>query len=81
MNPRVIKVKYDPGYKLLLTFTNGEVKEFDFYAYLTFPIYEALKDEAFCQKASVFNGTVIWSDEIDFDPDTLYLESKLLVDV
>ncbi len=81
MNPRIMKVKYQPDYKLLLTFTNGEVKEFDFYAYLTFPIYKALNDEVFCQKASVFNGTVIWNDDIDFDPDTLYLESKLLVNL
>ncbi len=81
MNPHVIKVKYESRYKLLLTFTNGEVNEFDFFSYLKFPIYEALNDEAFCQKVSVFNGTVIWNDDIDFDPDTLYLESKLLVDV
>ncbi len=27
----------------------------------------------------MFNGTVIWGNEIDFDPDTLYLESKILV--
>jgi hypothetical protein len=76
MNPRVTQVKYDSGYKLVLTFSNKEVREFDFSAYLTYPVYAPLKDEKFCSKAKVFNGTVAWDDIIDFDPDTLYLESK-----
>ena len=30
MNPRVASVQYQSSYKLILTFTNKEVKEFDF---------------------------------------------------
>jgi uncharacterized protein DUF2442 len=78
MNPRVSIVHYKNPYKLILTFTNKEVKEFDLSNYLIYPVYEALKDEAFCSKAKVFNGTVMWDEYIDFDPDTLYLESKAL---
>ncbi len=78
MNPRVTKADYKSRYKLLLQFSNGEVKEFDFSEYLNYPIYSALQDESFCKKASVFNGTVVWNEEIDFDPDRLYLESKTL---
>jgi hypothetical protein len=37
-----------------------------------------LKDEAYCRKAKVLNGTVVWDEFVDFDPDTLYLESKPL---
>lgn len=81
MNPRVTKVKYESPYKLLLNFSNGEVKEFVFSSYLNYPVYLALKDESFCQKAKVFNGTVIFDEETDFDPDTLYLESKRLTTV
>jgi Protein of unknown function (DUF2442) len=76
MNPRVSFVQYQNPYKLVLTFTNKEVKEFDFSSYLNYPIYKSLMDEAFCSKARVFNGTVVWDENIDFDPDTLYLESK-----
>jgi len=79
MNPRVTNVKYEFPYKLILSFTNGELKEFNFSSYLNYPVYEVLKDEAFCKKAKVFNGTVIFDDITDFDPDTLYLESKRLV--
>jgi len=38
-----------------------------------------LQDETFCRRAKVFNGTVVFDDEVDFDPDTLYLESKKLI--
>jgi len=78
MNPRVSLVQYQSPYILILTFANNEIREFDFKPYLDYPIYEALKDENYCRKARVFNGTVIWDDFIDFDPDTLYLESKSL---
>lgn len=81
MNPRVKMVKYESLYKLILTFNNGEVKAFDFAPYLSYPVFEVLKDEAYCRKATVFNGTVVWNDSTDFDPDTLYLESKPLAQV
>ena len=78
MNPRVAAAKYESKYKVVLTFSNKEVREFDFSSYLGYPVYSPLKDESFCQKVQVFNGTVLWDDTIDFDPDTLYLESKQL---
>jgi hypothetical protein len=78
MNPRVKEVKYKSQHKLILTFLNEEVKEFDFAHYLKYPVYELLRDESFCHKANVVNGTVAWNDEIDFDPDTLYKESRLV---
>jgi hypothetical protein len=62
----------------LLTFDNNEVKVFNFSAYLDYPVYQDLKDEAFCRVVKVVDGIVQWDDEIDFDPDILYLESKPL---
>lgn len=79
MNPRVSLVQYQSPHKLLLTFTNKEIKVFDFSGYLKYPIYTILNDEAFCKKVKVFNGTVIWDENTDFDPDTLYIESVPLV--
>jgi hypothetical protein len=78
MNPRVKDVKYESPYKLIVTFLNNEIKEFSFSSYLNYPVYEPLKDESLCHKVKVVNGTVAWNDEIDFDPDRLYLESKIL---
>jgi hypothetical protein len=63
---------------LLLTFSNGEVKQFDFSTYLDYPVYESLKDDAFCKKVKTIDGIVQWDEDVDFDPDTLYLESTPL---
>ena len=76
MNPRVNEVQYQHPYKLLLTFSNGEVKEFDFKKYLSYPVYEKLQNSAYCITVKAYQGTAAWDEEIDFDPDTLYLESK-----
>ena len=78
MNPRVLQVEYMEGYKLLVTFTNKEHRQFDLTSYLRYPVYEPLKDESFCKKVKVVDGIIQWNDIIDFDPDTLYLESKPL---
>ena len=79
MNPRIIEVDYKGQYILSLTFSNNERKEFDLTPYLIYLVYEILKDEAFCARAKIFNGTVSWNDEVDFDPDVLYEESVSLV--
>ncbi len=76
MNPRVTKVTYKHPYKLIIKFTNDELKKFDFAHYLKYPVYEKLNDPAFCSKVKSFQGTAVWDDEIDFSPDTLYLDSK-----
>ncbi|MEP7237706.1 MAG: DUF2442 domain-containing protein [Ferruginibacter sp.] len=78
MNPRVNEVKYKHPYKLILAFNNGELKEFDFVNYLNYPVYEKLKDPAFCATVKSLLGTAVWNDDIDFAPDTLYLESKTI---
>ena len=75
MTPRISGVAYLSNHLLRLRFTNGELKIFDLKPYLHYPIFQALADEAFCQRVSLFNGTIKWDDSIDFDPDTLYLES------
>jgi len=77
MNPRVKSVTCIDNYKLRITFKNNEIKIFDISPYLDFPVYKELQNEALFKKAHVVNDTVTWNGEIDFDPDTLYLESKL----
>ena len=79
MNPRVETVRYESPHKLVITFANKEVREFDLAPFLKYPVYEKLQDESFCKAAFVKFGTVMWDDEIDFDPDRLYLEGKKLV--
>lgn len=79
MNPRVVSVTYLDPYQLILTFTDGSKRLFDLVPYLNYPVYDPLKDKALCAAPKIFNGTVVWDESTDFDPDTLYLESKPLL--
>lgn len=68
-------VKATPDYKLHITFDNGEEKVLDMKPYLDYPIFQALRDVSFFLKARVAFGTVVWSDDVDIDPEILYDES------
>lgn len=78
MNPRVISVEVHLGFRLVMTFTNGEVRQFDASPYLTYPAFERLREESYFALARQDHGTVAWPDGTDFSPDTLYLESRLI---
>ncbi|MBN8545898.1 MAG: DUF2442 domain-containing protein [Ignavibacteria bacterium] len=75
MNPRVASVKTLENFRLLLTFTNGEVRVFNMTPYLDIGIFKELKDIAYFRTAKVCLGTVQWQNEQDLCPETLYLDS------
>ena len=76
MNPRITAVTAHDDYTLLLTFTNGETRRFDMTPYLAYPAFEPLQQISFFKLVRTGHGTVTWPKEIDFDPDTLYLEGQ-----
>lgn len=75
MNPRVKKVKVEPGYFLRLTFENGQTRIFDMKPYLSVGVFRALKQQAAFKSARVAYGSVQWKGGQDLCPDTLYEES------
>jgi len=75
MNPRAKAVIALGESKLKITFTNKEIKIFDMTPYFSYPVYERLSNPILFKKVFISNGTVAWNDEIDLDPDRLYLES------
>ncbi len=79
MNPRVKSVKPMENYKLEITFDSGEVGVYDCSCLLDFGVFRELRDESYFKKVKVAHGTVVWPNEQDICPDTIYLESKLLV--
>ena len=81
MNPRIEKVTPQKDFTLLLVFKNKEEKVFDMKPYLTVGIFQRLQNPVLFSSARAEYGTVVWTDEIDFDPDTLYLESKKITEV
>jgi hypothetical protein len=76
MNPRVKEVYPLENYQLRLVFTNGEEKIFDTKPYLNNGVFQQLKDPKEFKSVRPFMGSILWNNDIDLCPDTLYLESK-----
>ncbi len=76
MNPRVKAVKPGAGYRLRITFSNGETGTNDCRPLLDFGVFQALRDNAYFRQVRAKNGTALWPDEQDICPDTLYLDSE-----
>lgn len=75
MNPRVKEVAATEDYKLRLVFDNGEQGLYDCSDLLDFGVFAEFKDMDYFKKAAVLDGTVVWPNEQDICPDTLYLDS------
>ena len=76
MNPRVVNVKPEKDFTLLITFNNGEVKRFDVKPYLSIGVFKELQDLKIFNSVKPFLGSIQWTNGVDLCPDTLYLESK-----
>jgi len=75
MNPRVRDVVPKDDYKLEITFSNGEVGIFDCAHLINFGVFSEFKDVAYFRRARAEHGTVVWPNEQDICPDTLYVDS------
>ena len=80
MNPRVQSVSPEDGYKLRLTFTNGEVRVYDCSHLLDFGVFKELREVAYFRQVRTALGTVVWPNEQDICPDTLYEDSREAMD-
>lgn len=73
--PRPVSVSVAENYSLNVTFNNGEMRRFDVRPYLAYPAFEALKSRSLFAQARVAHNTVVWNEEVDIAPESLYLES------
>ena len=76
MNPRPKSVQPLENYKIIITFQNGEIKQFDVSPLMQYKIYERLKDKSYFKLAKTDGMCVFWDDEIDLCPDLLYEKSE-----
>ena len=67
-----------PNYNLILTFENGEKRQFDVNPFLNQGIFRELKDISKFNRVRVSFDTVEWENEADLDPEILYQQSKKL---
>ena len=64
------------NYQLMLTFSNGEKRQFDMNPYLNIGIFKELKNIELFNTVKVSFDTIQWDNEVDLDPEMLYNESK-----
>ena len=76
MNPRIRRITANSDYTLSIEFTNGKTGIFDCSSLLDFGVFKELRDMNYFKKAAVVDGTVVWPNDQDICPDTLYLDSK-----
>lgn len=73
---RITKVQVIDATHLMLDFDNGEKKLFDVSPYMDKGIFTELRDYSYFKQVHVSDGTIVWPNEQDFCPDTLYLKSE-----
>ena len=67
------------NYLLLLTFENGEKRQFDMKPYLDLGIFKELKDQRLFRTVKTNFDSIEWDNEADFDPEVLYQNSIKVV--
>ena len=70
--PRLVEATALNDFKLLLIFSNGEKKIFDFAPNLSHPFYKALSERSLFRRVMVIDGEIEWATGQDFCPHTLY---------
>jgi hypothetical protein len=69
-------VKPIENYNLILTFSNGEKRQFDMNPYLDKGIFQELRELSMFNTVRLSFDTIEWENEADLDPEVLYKDSK-----
>jgi hypothetical protein len=76
MFPDVKSVRYVCDYQLEITFADGVNGRIDFSPWIVGQggVFAALEDKNFFARVSVNTdiGTIVWPNDVDFDPEVLY---------
>ena len=68
----ITEAEYISDYLLKLTFSNGDVRLFDFSQLYDKGVFVKLQDLDYFKKFSLDGWTVDWNNEIGFAPEYLY---------
>jgi len=69
------KVEPKDNYLLILTFENGEKRQFDMKPFLDVGIFKELRDLKVFRTVKPSFDSIEWENEADVDPMTLYTDS------
>ena len=76
MYPSVTAVIPRDNYVLDITFSNGESGVLDMKPYLSFGIFNRIKDRKSFEKVTVSFDTIEWESGADLDPEFVYDKCK-----
>ena len=68
----VVQAKYMKDYELLIHFSNGEARYFDFSPFLTKGICQKLKNMEYFKNFTIDPFSIDWNNEIGFAPEFLF---------
>jgi len=77
---KVIAVKPEEDYQLVVKFDTGEIKRFDMKPYLDRGVFKELKNRDYFKNVHIAFDTVQWEHEQDVSPETLYIEGEEISD-
>ncbi len=69
------KVEPVKNFNLILTFENGEKRQFDMNPYLDLGIFKELRDVSKFNSVRLSFDTIEWENQADLDPEVLYNNS------
>jgi hypothetical protein len=73
LTPEVVSFTYLNGFRLLISFENGEKRVFDVGPYLNeSPMTQPLRSVDYFRQAFCSGGTIEWPDGLNFCQDTFY---------
>ena len=75
----VTKVIPFEDHSIYLEFEDGRAGLYDAAPLLSVPMFDNLKDIGFFMKAHNEFNTVVWDEDIDIAPETLYKDSKTVL--
>ncbi len=78
LTPRVTDVEPQANYKLLLAFSNGELRVFDVAPYLEKGVFQALRKREEFEEVYIDGGSIEWPCGAGLHHDTVYLNSDLV---
>ncbi|MFP4528766.1 MAG: DUF2442 domain-containing protein [Candidatus Kapaibacterium sp.] len=76
MFPSLISVKPLKPLTLELEYDNGEKRIIDLSGFCISPFFKQLEDWEYFKKVRVSGDVVVWPNQQDIAPETLYLDSK-----
>ena len=77
---KAIKLEFNDGTKLAVTFQDGKVKQYDIESlFPKYPQLEQLKDRELFRSGKLVGAFgIVWNDELDLEVETVYEEGELI---